>query len=242
MAIARARQEKGQQAYNAAYAKKVEKGPEFPELDKYKFREIIMGIGQARSTDRKWPEPFKIDDENKGVVHTLCMYFTGDQGFLQLNPGFSFSKGLLIIGPIGCGKTEIMKICNENPKLSYSQHDCQDIVDEFTTKEIGEKVFDKYCSSPVNKSSEKCFGQTHLGRFFDDLGFETLGNHMGNIRNVMAEIIRIRHKELPHHFTHFTSNLDMESLKDFYGARVADRLKEMCNVIEYDSTVHSRRK
>ncbi|WP_157486666.1 hypothetical protein [Dyadobacter alkalitolerans] len=242
MAIAKARQEKAQKEYNAAYAKKVNQGPVFPDMDKFKFRDIVLKIGQSRSLDKSWPDPFSIDEENKGVVNTICMYFTGDMDFLKLSPDFSFSKGLLIIGPIGCGKTELMKICNENPRLSYSQHDCQDIVDEFTTKEIGEAVFDKYCGSPVNKSTEKCFGQIHLGRFFDDLGSESLGNHMGNIRNVMGEIIRIRHKELPRHFTHFTSNLDMDALKSFYGERAADRLKEMCNVIEYPSTAKSRRR
>lgn len=242
MALAKAKQDKGQAEYNAAYAKKVNQGPVFPTLDKYKFREIVLSIGQAKSSDKSWPDPFCIDEENKGVVNTLCMYFTGDMDFLKLRPDFSFSKGLLLIGPIGCGKTELMKICNENPKLSFSQHDCQDIVDEYTTKEIGEEVFDKYCSSPANKSNDKYFGQQYLGRFFDDLGSESLGNHMGNIRNVMGEIIRIRHKELPRHFTHFTSNLDMEALKSFYGERAADRLKEMCNVIEYPATAKSRRR
>lgn len=242
IALHKARMDKGQKAFNEAYARKVNHNPEFPRLDKFKYREVITSLGQARLDDQGKNSTYLIDEENKGVVNTLCMYFTGDQDFIRLDPSFSFAKGLLIIGPIGCGKTELMKICNENPKLSYAQHDCQDIVDEFTTKEIGEKVFDKYCSNASNKNSDRCFGQSHLGRFFDDLGSESLGNHMGNIRNVMGEIIRIRHKELPHHFTHFTSNLDMDSLRSFYGERDADRLKEMCNVIEYPSTAKTRRK
>jgi DNA replication protein DnaC len=242
VAIDNARLEKGQQLYNQAYAKKVSQQPQFPALDKVKFREIILAVGKARSTDKLWPDAFKIDEQNKGIINTLCMYFTVDPDFLKVDPSFSFNKGILLIGPIGCGKTELMRICNENPKLSYSQHDCQDIVEQYSTKDIGPAVFEEYGKSPMNTSREKYFAQPQLGRFFDDLGAEPLGKHMGNERNVMGEIIQIRHKKYPHYFTHFTSNLAMDELESFYGARVADRLREMCNVIEYPSTAKSRRR
>lgn len=242
VAIDNARIEKGQQLFNQAYAKKISEAPQFPTLDKVSFRDIVLRIGNARAADKAWPEQFNIDDQNRGIINTLGMYFTEDSDFLKADPSFSFNKGILLIGPIGCGKTELMRICNENPKLSYSQHDCQDIVDQYSTKEIGPAVFDEYGKNPVNSSREKYFGQQQLGRFFDDLGAEPLGKHMGNERNVMGEIIQIRHKKYPHYFTHFTSNLEMADLEAFYGARVADRLREMCNVIEYPSTAKSRRR
>jgi len=241
VAIASARREKGQGLFNSAYNKKISKPPEFPILTASLFKDILVNIGSARSIDKVWPEPFKVDENNKGIINTLCMYFTKDDRFLSAGKGFSFNKGILLIGRTGCGKTQLMQLCSENPKQSYSQHDCPDIVEDYAKKDIGQLVFDEFEKNPINHNKDRCFGQVQLGRFFDDLGAEPLGKHMGNERNVIGEIIQLRYKKHPHHLTHFTSNLVIDELEDFYGARVADRLREMCNIIEYPSTASSRR-
>jgi len=241
-ALFHAKKEKGQILFNAAYSKQISKAPQFPVLSAESFRDIIVNIGIARSRDRKWPEEFKMDDLNKGIINTLSMYFTKDTRFLEINPDFSFQKGILLIGRTGCGKTQLMQLCTDNPKQSYSQHDCPDIVEDYAKKDIGQLVFDQFETNGANNNKDRYFGQPFLGRFFDDLGAEPVGKHMGNERNVIGEIIQLRYKKHPHYFTHFTSNLVMEDLEDFYGARVADRLREMCNVIEFPATAKSRRR
>ncbi|GAB3701260.1 hypothetical protein GCM10027592_29180 [Spirosoma flavus] len=241
--VRRERIKKGQLLYQQAYAKKTKGIREFPQFTAKSFREFIKKRGDGRAEDLHWKSgQFDIDADNEAVLKILSLYFTKDERFLQLNPAYSLYKGIYLAGNTGVGKTQLMSICDTNPHVCFTQHDCQIIANEYTDKkEGGQSVIDYYITNMGVANTDYSFGQAVTGRFFDDLGQEDIGNHWGNVRNVMAQIIEGRYRMGAYNLTHFTSNHTIDELEALYGPRVPDRLREMCNLIEYPSTAKSRR-
>ncbi len=235
-----ARREKGRQAYLEAYTKQVHGEKQWPDLDARTFRDFVVRRGKARAADRGWAD-FDIDADNRDILKILALYFVGDERFEKLKPGYSLGKGILLIGGTGVGKTQLMELCSVNPHASYTVHECQVIAEEFAAKDGGKPVLDHYSGHGRVSKTDYTFGQTITGRFFDDLGQEANARHFGNERNVMGEIIQNRYRLGNYFLTHFTSNHDMEQLGQFYGPRVEDRLREMCNIIQFAASAKSRR-
>lgn len=241
--IQKARQQKGQALYSRAYAKRSKGVREFPQFDAKTFRDWIKQRGDAKAIDCKWKSgQFDIDADNKNVLKILALYFTRDKRFEELNSSYSLFKGIYLVGPTGVGKTKLMELCDINPHGSYSRHDCQVIAGEYEDKKTGgQRVIDLYSANTESSNPDSTFGHLYLGRFFDDLGQEDMSRHFGKDKNVMAAIIENRYRHGNYHLTHFTSNHTINDLDDLYGSRVPDRLREMCNLIEYPSTAKSRR-
>lgn len=239
-AIFEARRQKGQALYNQAYGAKVNGERKFPTLDASSFKEIIRRRGEARSRQANWTSPFVIDNDNKSIISLLCLYFTNDERFNKQGEGFSLFKGIALVGDTGVGKTVLMQLCNKNPHVCYAQHDCKRIADEFTKE--GTSVIDHYVTNTAVTNTDDFFGQQVTGRFFDDLGTESTAKHFGNERNVMGDIIEGRHQNRNFHLTHLTSNHTLDDIHEMYGKRVADRIREMCNIIEFPAEAKSRRR
>ncbi|MCF0070254.1 hypothetical protein LZD49_07210 [Dyadobacter sp. CY261] len=239
-AIARARKEKGQRLFNLAYKAKVERERVFPSFDAKSFKDLLLRLGQTRAIERKWKFPFAIDEDNEKVVKLLCLYFTRDERFEQQSPEFSLWKGIALVGDTGVGKTSLMQLCAKNPHACYAQYDCKTIADQYA--EHGPEVIDKYIADFEIKNSDEHFGQKVIGRLFDDLGTEATAKHFGNEKNVMGDIIEGRYQGGWHNLTHITSNHTLEEIHTMYGKRVSDRLREMCNIIEFPETAKSRRR
>lgn len=155
-----------------------------------------------------------IDADTKKAWDYANAIFTSDEN----------AKGLILMGTVGNGKTRFFQ---EVYKEFYGDNttgvkskiftimDANDIVEEFS----------KNGSSYLNNY------QYHHPLVIDDLGSESLGFHYGKSLNVLAELITFRYrKEL---ITHFTTNLDKDELTEKYGARIMDRIREMCTVIHY---------
>lgn len=248
-AISRARMEKGKILFQQAYARQASGKREFPEFNATNFRAFIEKRGRARALDQHWSAgDFFTDKDNQDVIKLLCLYFTGDPRFNDVSGGkYSLHKGVFLCGPSGVGKTELMDLCGINPFAPFTRHDCQVIAGEYANKkEGGQQVIDYYSNNTIVLGTDKdfTFGKDTSGRLFDDLGQEDLANHFGNEKNVMAQVIENRYRQRNFHLTHFTSNDTVDQLdeKGVYGFRVPDRLREMCNVIEFPPTAKSRRK
>lgn len=181
---------------------------------------------------RKW----EVDVENQYVVEQLCKYFAGGDGF-DGNP----NKGLLLAGGVGTGKSTIMHFFKSNQVASFRMVSCRDIESDFNSE--GDKSL-RHCSynQKIATNSNE-FGHTELGFCFDDLGTENNAKHYGVEKNVMAEVILNRYdNQLPYKCTHITTNISASEIREYYGARVHDRMREMMNIIPFPVDAKSRRK
>lgn len=203
--------------------------------------------------EKRWFDLLEIDftEENKSRVinkdninqyNLLKQYFTKDPQFNNSNIGRSLNKGLWLIGPIGCGKTTLMKAFDRNPYQSYATVSCISIADKYAQKGM-EGVY-KYFDTVKNNFPHLYYGSAQLGWMFDDIGVEENKKHFGDELNVMADILQRWYDKIGIGFNkiHATTNLTVEATEKRYGSRVRSRLRQMFNIIEFDSSIQDKRK
>lgn len=171
---------------------------------------------------------FRIHKEDSQLINTLLAYFTCDTALChELN--INLNKGLLIIGPVGVGKTSIMNLMSLHTALSqrFKTYNCRSLALQFSQE--GPGILYKFClpeysSSPINNIC------------FDELGAETNFKYFGSDCNIMSEILlsRYDHYINHNHITHIISNLNIEEIELRYGSRVRSRLRQMVNLISFD--------
>lgn len=185
-------------------------------------------------------ENWVIDEFNDLPLKKIASYFSADSDFEMLEDGYDLEKGLLLVGPIGCGKTSILKILQKNSFNPFRFISCRKIADEYA--EFGHSAIANY-SNRVNVSRREWFNHDNIALCFDDLGTESEKKNFGNQVNVMAEIILNRYDNLESkNKTMVTTNLIADQLERTYGARATSRMREMFNVIEFPFDGPDRRK
>ncbi|MFZ4464039.1 MAG: hypothetical protein ACOYN5_09325 [Bacteroidales bacterium] len=178
---------------------------------------------------------FRIDENNEQIIKALCCYFTGHPDADKY--GINLSKGILLLGGVGCGKTTIMKAFSSNQYQSYKVISARALGYEFS--ENGFKSIIQY--SRTENIALNPFGQTELGLCIDDLGTDEERKHYGEKVNALAEIILNRYDNLHRTQTHITSNLNATMIESAYGPRIRSRMREMFNVLSFNSKAPDRR-
>jgi len=180
---------------------------------------------------------FRLYKEDETLLFKLCCYYIQDH-WTCAKMGIDTNKGLLLSGPVGCGKTSLMKLLPylAPHKTNYEIIPTRNIVFNFNA--AGFEVLEKY-----NDTKNYCF---------DDLVVEPTGCHYTKQCNVMGEILLSRYEifkngrdpvlSLAKGKTHITTNLNAEELESRYGSRVRSRLREMFNLISFDSSTTDKRK
>jgi len=140
------------------------------------------------------------------------------------------SKGLLVIGGIGTGKSAMIKILQhffKDSKANFkwiNAYKLKDLSEAFTSLEIKE-LYGYGLKSDL---------------YIDDIGLTMDVKRYGNTINIISEIILERYDLFISSKikTHFSSNLlahskdeSIPTLEKTYGIRVVDRIKEMCDII-----------
>jgi DNA replication protein DnaC len=200
---------------------------------KYNYPEIIAWLEKKGKKD--FGDKFKFLEQDTTNITKLICYFLDDE-YTAAKFEIDLSKGILLSGPVGCGKTSLMALMRyvPQPNKKFFMKTCRDISFEFIKD--GYEVIQRY-SHGHNTHAE------HKNYCFDDLGTEKNLKYFGNECNVMAEIILSRYdifisKKI---YTHITSNLSASEIENAYGNRVRSRLRNMLNLIAFDKTTKDKR-
>jgi energy-coupling factor transporter ATP-binding protein EcfA2 len=203
---------------------------------KYNYGEIIAWIEQ-KGLELFGPH-FKILQSDLPILYPLIAYFLKDeQSAFQYN--IDLNKGILLAGPVGCGKTSLMTIMKHLTPIEhkFALKPCRDISFEFIAD--GYRIIHDY-----SKETRARGGHNVASIYcFDDLGIESSLKYYGNECNVMAEVLLGRYdcfvnKRIP---THLTTNLSASEIEKYYGLRVRSRLRAMMNLIAYDKNTKDKR-
>ena len=183
---------------------------------------------------------FKIYDEDKAIIHKLIACSTSDEKMAN-QFGINLEKGILLSGPIGCGKTTLMTLLKHlaSPQNKYYVKSCREVSFEFINE--GYEVINRYSKPSTHQSKAGII-------CFDDLGTENNLKYFGNECNVMGEILLSRYDLFCHPErnrrvkTHLTTNLSASELEYFYGNRVRSRLRESFNLIAFNNNSKDKRR
>ena len=195
----------------------------------YDFEKILIYLNAKGKL--LFGKEFRIYEEDIVIIRKLCHYFIKDQQNGKkddLDP----EKGILLSGPVGCGKTSLIKLLRHIVPMQrpYEVIPCRNVT--FSFNHLGFKTVEAY-------------GDTKFF-CFDDLGVEPLGRYYGKDLNVMGEVLLSRYelylqtkRKIK---THVTTNLNAEELEERYGHRVRSRMRELFNLVAFDQGTGDKRK
>jgi DNA replication protein DnaC len=178
---------------------------------------------------------FKLYPEDYEVIFKLLVYFLKDSAGAE-KYNVSLHKGILLSGPVGCGKTSLMNILKlfQKPGERFAFKSCRDISFEFIQE--GYSIIHKYSKQSFKNNIPIIY-------CLDDLGTENNLKYYGNECNVMSEILLSRYDLFIYHhmLTHMTTNLNSTEIEDIYGLRVRSRLREQFNLIAFNESAKDKR-
>lgn len=181
---------------------------------------------------QKFGRSFKIHAVDYEVIYQLLSWIVYDKKACE-KYSLSPDKGILLVGPVGCGKTSLMMLISSllSKKRAFVIKPARNIIMEFSKE--GYDVINRY-SRAVRSPAPICL---------DDIGVEPPMRYFGDHINVIGEILLSRYDifRSSQILTHGTSNLDADEIEQRYGQRVRSRLREMFNVISYDSNSPDKR-
>lgn len=180
-------------------------------------------------------QSFKIHFQDKPVIYKLLIHAIRHE-INASNMGIDLNKGILLTGPIGCGKTSIMQLLKPffYAKEDFKIKTAREISLEFAKN--GYEALQQY----THKESQQ---HSLTGYCFDDLGAEQQIKHFGNDCNVMAEILISRYDQFIENrtVTHITTNLSASEIEKLYGNRLRSRFRQMFNLIAFDKGAIDKR-
>jgi DNA replication protein DnaC len=193
----------------------------------FEFKDCVRFL--AAEGKRSFPSFNIYKDDLKLIYKLLCYAICDEDECKKLS--LDLDKGILLTGPVGCGKTSLMTLLNQFccPAKKYRVKGTREIAAEFNKE--GFEIIQKY----GHKNKVICL---------DDLGLEQNMKHYGNECNTIGEILLHRHDIFVTSgtLTHATTNLNAEELENIYGNRVRSRMREMFNLISFPHTTPDKRK
>jgi DNA replication protein DnaC len=199
----------------------------------YNYDQVIIWL--EKKGVELYGNHFKILESDYQIIYKLIAYFLKDEPTC-FQYGINLNKGILLSGPVGCGKTSLMNLMKHLtlPEHKFSVKPCRDISFEFI--QDGYEVIQRYSSTNRINTTAKNY-------CFDDLGTETNLKYYGNECNVMAEILLSRYdlfinKKIQ---THITTNLSASEIEQAYGNRLRSRLRQMLNLIAFNPQAIDKR-
>lgn len=202
--------------------------------NRYDYTDAIKWLEERGK--QMFGQQFHVQESDYEIIKKLLCYFLKDESMLRhynINP----SKGILLTGPIGVGKSTLINLMRfyEPASTRFILKSCRDVSFEFIQN--GYEIIHKYSRNSFRNHET----QTYC---FDDLGTENNLRYFGNECNVMAEVLLSRYDLFVSRklLTHLTTNLSASEIEEIYGNRVRSRLREMMNLISFEKTSKDKRK
>lgn len=168
---------------------------------------------------------FTVDEFCSPAIDLISQRIAKSGEFETLSPSYGLSKGIILLGGIGSGKTLLMHGLTEVCRFfEIVLH----IVPTYTITEDFSKNGYQVFNTFYYKAKDLKLTRDMI--ILDDMGAEAVSTHYGQVTNVIAELLLRRYDEAG--ITFGTSNLDQKTLRKFYGDRVWSRMKSMFNFIE----------
>lgn len=190
------------------------------------FRNLFLLFGTVCLHKRNQNRIFIVDENNEPIIKHLYFYATH-------NPSFEgdLSKGIMLQGKYGCGKTVILETYSLLHNHIIKQFGLNyPLLTFIKSVELQEQIRTQSISAFVRRPL-----------IIDEFGREskTVMDY-GNITRPISELLSLRSEigTLTHGTTNFT--LTTLSSDEFYGGMIGDRLKTMFNFIPLPG--ESRRK
>jgi len=184
-------------------------------------------------------EHFTLYSDDMEIIHKLLAYFLKDSQALSYF-NLASQKGLLLSGPVGCGKTSLITLMRTilQPSQRFGIKSCREITFDFIRD--GYEVIQRYSTFAYTSTGER----QPITTCFDDLGAESTLKYYGNQCNVLGEILlsRYDHYINARMITHATTNLSASELESYYGSRVRSRMREMFNLISFSADSIDKRR
>ena len=146
--------------------------------------------------------------------------------------GLNYDKGIWLYGDMGTGKSSAMRVMQkymnhmrdawhiDDPRLGFSLYSAASIANTFA------------CDGDAGL--RKFFGKAYIENnlCIDELGREPIpAKHYGNTLNVIEHVLQCRYDNKRSCFTHLTSNVQPADIAKLYGNYIADRFKELFNIV-----------
>lgn len=179
---------------------------------------------------------FIVDDRNRKTLGALYDYVWKKSDTLDS------SKGLLLWGPIGTGKSTLIKgIQLYLAKVNRYCYACanKDIGFQFTS---AVEISLKYSKDGMDGLTRLVDREYMSNLAIDELGKEPIeSKHFGTTLNVMQVLLQLRYDVRNEYKTFATTNMNPDTeIVERYGEYIGDRIKEMFNIIKIKG--ESRRK
>lgn len=190
-----------------------------------------LGMFEFGSVAKAICPKFQVREELKDIYKDIFHWCVMDR-FGNLDP----NKGLWLNGNVGVGKTTLLYIVEEFCKR-YRPRDSKGFPYSFGKKSASE-FYMLFCGDDDDQREFEDYLESYK-LLIDDIGVESeSGNNYGKKANVIEYVLEQRYILFQREvyagrtfFTHVTTNLTMEQIRDHYGIRVFDRVKDMFNVV-----------
>ena len=206
------------------------------EIDINKHWRAIVAYGKHICPKSEYSQGFELTPEVRDAMGLMLRYFTGSNVFIEKyneiydTDSASLSKGLMIVGIPGVGKSVLFKIFKE-----YTANGIKKNSFKFTTSSEIMKAVDTHGVEEIDKYVINPNLNKPFPLYIDDIaGNNEDVNSFGTKFNVMEQLITDRyvHFQRIGVLTHVSTNLLPTQMSKIYDARIIDRMREMFNVIE----------
>lgn len=195
-----------------------------PEIDMH--RETLMF---KAALDKQCPSgEFSISPDKRDLVRSVFAWVWKND---KMNIcGLDYRKGLFLFGPIGTGKSTLLRGLQVYMNTIKSRRLVKDYRLGFFWKSAGE-LANNYAGS----GQEKLLQWTvDCNLMIDELGREPRpAKHYGTELNVIQFLLQLRYDHRMENVTHLTSNISPADVMPMYGDYISDRFREMFNIIEW---------